>query len=252
MPTNNAINLINSGIAKYDGAGTFSAETTTQYNVLVGAASNGIANVAPSATSGVPVISQGNAANPTFGTAVVAGGGTGSTSMNINGVVISNTSTTGALSALTLTSGQVVIGGTTTPAAATLSAGSGISITNGNNSISIATTGSGQAWVDVTGASQTIAANTGYLSNRAGAVAFTLPASSTVGDVFEIVGVQGSWSLSQAANQRVLFGSQATTLGVGGSLASTNAGDCIRLVATNTGASSVYRVVSSIGNITVV
>ena len=252
MATNNAINLNGSGIAKYDGAGTFTAETTTQYNVLVGAASNGIASVAPSATIGVPVISQGASANPTFGTAVVAGGGTGATSMNINGVVISNTTTTGALAALTLTSGQLVIGGTTTPAAATLSAGSGISISNGNNSITIASTGSGMAWVDVTGASQTVAANTGYLSNNAGAVAFTLPASSTVGDVFEIVGVQGSWSLAQSANQQVKFGSSATTLGAGGSLASTNAGDCIRLVATNTGASSVWRVASSIGNITIV
>ena len=113
-------------------------------------------------------------------------------------------------------------------------------------------TGSGQAWVDVTGASQTVAANTGYLSNRAGAVAFTLPASSTVGDVFEIVGVQGSWSLAQSANQQIKFGSSATTIGVGGSLASTNAGDCIRLVATNTSASSVWRICSSIGNITIV
>lgn len=252
MVTNNAINLASAGIAVYDGAGNFTADTTTQYNLLIGAASNGIANVAPSATSGVPVISQGNAANPTFGTAVVAGGGTGATSMNINGVVISNTSTTGALSALTLTSGQLVIGGTTTPAAATLSAGSGISITNGNNSITIATTGSGQAWVDVTGASQTLAANTGYLSDRAGAVAFTLPASSTYGDVIEIVGVQGSWSVTQAANQQIKFGSSASTLGAGGSIASTNAGDCIRMVATNTGASSVWRVVSSVGNITIV
>jgi len=150
--------------------------------------------------------------------------------------------------------GQLLIGSTASPniKVATLTAGSGIAITNGSGSITIASSGSGMAWVDITGASQTVAANTGYLSNRAGAVAFTLPASSTVGDVFEIVGVQGSWSLAQAANQQVLFGSQATTLGVGGSLASTNAGDCIRLVATNTSASSVWRVVSSIGNITVV
>ena len=150
--------------------------------------------------------------------------------------------------------GQLLIGSTASPniKVATLTAGSGIAITNGSGSITIASSGSGMAWVDVTGASQTVAANTGYLSNRAGAVAFTLPASSTVGDVFEIVGVQGSWSLAQAANQQVKFGSQATTLGVGGSLASTDAGDCLRLVATNTSASSVWRVVSSIGNITVV
>src|SRR5690606_10395316 len=49
----------------------------TQYNLITGGASNLLNNVAPSATSGVPVISQGSSANPTFGTAVVAGGGTG-------------------------------------------------------------------------------------------------------------------------------------------------------------------------------
>jgi hypothetical protein len=175
---------------------------------------------------------------------------------SIDVLFVDNVDFTGAAipSPQMLADGQLIIGSTAAPnmKISTLTAGSGIAITNGSGSITIASSGSGMAWVDVTGASQTIAANTGYLSNRAGAVAFTLPASSTVGDVFEIVGVQGSWSLAQAANQQVLFGSQATTLGVGGSLASTNAGDCIRLVATNTGASSVYRVVSSTGNITVV
>ena len=47
MPTNNAINLSGTGIAKYDGAGTFTATTTTQYAVLTGGASNAIANIGP-------------------------------------------------------------------------------------------------------------------------------------------------------------------------------------------------------------
>jgi hypothetical protein len=45
MATNNAINLSASGLARYDGAGTFTAVTTTNHNVLVGAASNGITNI---------------------------------------------------------------------------------------------------------------------------------------------------------------------------------------------------------------
>lgn len=113
-------------------------------------------------------------------------------------------------------------------------------------------TGGGLTWVDVTGATQTVAVGTGYLSDRAGAVTFTLPASATLGDVFRIAGVQGSWTLAQNANQQVKIGSSATTVGVGGSLASTNAGDCIECVATNTSASTVWRVMSSMGNITVV
>lgn len=51
--------------------------TLTQHDVLVGGASNAITSIAPSATSGVPLISQGAGADPTFGTVVVQGGGTG-------------------------------------------------------------------------------------------------------------------------------------------------------------------------------
>ncbi len=247
----NALNVTSAGLVKFDGTATFSAVTTTQHDLLIGAASNGITNVAPSATSGVPVISQGASSDPTFGTAVVAGGGTGAVTFNTNGVIISNTSGTGVLAALSLTSGQIVIGGTTTPAAATLSAGTGVSISNGNNTITINATGAGLTWTDVTGATQTVAASNGYLADRGGGVAFTLPASGTIGDVFRIVGVQGSWTLAQAANQQIKYGSAATTVGATGSLASTNAGDCIECVATNTSASTVWRVMSSIGNITV-
>lgn len=138
----NSENITSAGLVKFDGTNTFTGVTTTANNVLVGAASNSIANVAPSSTSGVPLISQGSSSNPAFGTAVVAGGGSGATSFNTNGVLISNTSSTGALAALSLTSGQLVIGGTSTPAAATLTAGTGISITNGNNSITINSTAS--------------------------------------------------------------------------------------------------------------
>ena len=72
----------------------------------------------------------------------VAQGGTGTTSFNINGVVISNTNSTGPLDSLTLANGQVVIGSTgATPVAANLTAGTNIAITNGAGSISIAVSG---------------------------------------------------------------------------------------------------------------
>lgn len=88
MTTSNAINANSVGIVKYSGAGVFSAISVTQHDLLVGAASNGITSVAPSATSGVPVISQGASADPAFGTAVVAGGGTGATTLT--GVLTGN------------------------------------------------------------------------------------------------------------------------------------------------------------------
>lgn len=65
-----------------------SDQTITQYNIQTGGASNLLNNVAPSATSGVPVISQGAASQPVFGTAVVAGGGTGQTTLTNHGVLV--------------------------------------------------------------------------------------------------------------------------------------------------------------------
>lgn len=76
----NSINAATSGIVGNTGT-SFTGTSVTQYNVIVGGAtSSTIANVAPSSTSGVPLISQGSSTNPAFGTAVVAGGGTGLTS----------------------------------------------------------------------------------------------------------------------------------------------------------------------------
>lgn len=252
MVTNNSDNISSAGLVRYDGAGTFTGVTTTVHDLLIGATSNGITNVAPSATSGVPVISQGASADPTFGTAVVAGGGTGSTSFNINGPVIAGTTTTSALTSVTLTSGQLLIGGTTTPAAATLTAGTGVSISNGNNSITINATGGGLSWVDVTGTSATMAVNTGYLADNAGLVTLTLPATAVQFSLIRIAGIgAGGWTVAQAANQKIIFGSKTSTTGVTGSIASTNANDCVELLATVGGASTTWTVLSAVGNITV-
>lgn len=250
MATANSINANSTGIAKYDGSGTWSATTTTQYNVLVGNTSNAIANVAPSATSGVPLISQGASSNPTFGTAVVAGGGTGAATMNINGAVFSGTTTTSALAAATLTSGQLLIGGTTTPAAATLTAGTGVSISNGNNSITINAVGSGMTWTVVTGASQVMAVNTGYIANRAGTVAFTLPTTSAVGDMVAVTGINTAtgWSIGYTTNQQIFFGTSSATVTTG-SLASVNIRDTVYLVCVVANLS--WNCVCSVGNITV-
>lgn len=143
MTEANAINAATTGIVGNTGT-SFTGSPTTQYNVLVGGStSSTLSNVAPSVTSGIPLVSQGSAANPIFGLAVVAGGGTGATSFNTNGAVISNTSGTGALAALSLTDGQVVVGSSTgAPLAATITAGTGISVTNGHNSITVASAGS--------------------------------------------------------------------------------------------------------------
>ena len=124
MATNNAINLNATGIAKYDGAGTFTATTVTQHDVLIGGASN-------------------------------------------------------AITSLALTNGQLAIGNTgNDPSAATLSAGTGVTITNGAGTISVSAVGGALTWTVVTGATQAMAVNNGYIANRAGTVAFSLPTTS--------------------------------------------------------------------------
>ena len=148
-----------------------------------------------------------------------------------------------------LTDGQVLIGSTgVAPAAATLTAGAGIAITNGAGSISISATGS-STWTSIT-ANQTAAASTGYFVT-ANAVNVALPATSSVGDSFEVALAGGtSWTVTQGAGQQIFFGNISTTSGAGGSIQSTAAGDAIRIVCRQ--ANTAWQVVSSMGNLTVV
>lgn len=124
----NCLNIIAAGIPVFDGISTFNASTTTQYNMLVGGTVNSIGSIAPSATSGVPLISQGSSANPTFGTAVVLGGGTGATTLANNGVLIGQG--TSAITATAVgTTGQVLTGVTGSAPVWAAPAASSISIT---------------------------------------------------------------------------------------------------------------------------
>lgn len=107
------------------------------------------------------------------------------------------------------------------------------------------------AW-SVIGASQTLAVGNGYLCTSGGALSLALPATSAVGDTIRVV-LDGStsWRITQPnAGTQIRIGSSQTTLGVGGSLASTAAGDSIELVCET--ANARWAVVSMIGNITVV
>lgn len=84
-----------------------------------------------------------------------------------------------------------------------------------------------------------------------GTPTLTLPSISSAGDVIK-VGLRGgaSWTIAQTAGQQIYMGSSNTTLGVGGSLASTAAGDFITLVCQT--ANTIWQCESSIGNITIV
>lgn len=95
------------GIMIGNGTAAVTANTVTNRNVLIGGTSNSITSVAPSSTSGVPLISQGASSNPAFGTAVVAGGGTGA--VTLTGVLTGNG--TSAFTANAVTQYKVLIGG---------------------------------------------------------------------------------------------------------------------------------------------
>jgi hypothetical protein len=197
MVTNNAVNISSAGIVKYDGAGTFTADTVTNHAVLIGGSSN-------------------------------------------------------AITSLALTNGQLAIGNTgSDPSAATLTAGTGVSITNGTGSITINALGGGLTWTSVTGTTQSMAVNNGYIANNAGLVTATLPATSAVGDTVAITGINNAtgWKIAQNAGNTIFFGTSSTTAGTGGFLSSTAIRDTAYLVCMT--ANATWNVVNSIGNITV-
>jgi hypothetical protein len=118
----------------------------------------------------------------------------------------------------------------------------------GSQSASALTT----TWSVIT-ANQTAVAGNGYFDNKAGTLALALPATSAVGDTFEVVNINTATGtqITQAAGQQIFIGSTSTTLGAGGSLTSTALGDTLRLVCRT--ANTTWQVTNGlIGNWTVV
>ncbi len=70
MPTPaNVLNINQTGLVKFDGVANFTGVTLTNHSVLVGATSNGITAVGPSATTNQVLLSKGAALDPAFSTA---------------------------------------------------------------------------------------------------------------------------------------------------------------------------------------
>jgi len=150
-----------------------------------------------------------------------------------NSAVLLTNSTGVPVWSSSLTNGQIIIGSTgATPVAATLTAGANISIVNAAGSITIAATGlAGFSWTVVTGTSQAMLSNNGYIANNAGLVTLTLPATSAVGDEIDVIGKgAGGWLIQCGAGQTIVLGSSTTS--VAGSLASTNAKDSLYIICT--------------------
>jgi len=151
------------------------------------------------------------------------------------------------------TNGQVLIGATTAdPAFATLtSTGGTVVFTTGANTLNLEVAGGGIAWTEVTGTTQAIAVNNGYIANNGGLVTLTLPATAALGSNVRVTGKgAGGWRIAQNSGQTVFFGNTATTTGATGHLDSTATRDTIELVCVT--ANNDWNVLSSIGNLTVV
>ncbi len=232
----------------------------TNHAVLIGAGTATITKVGPVASTGAVLMSNGLGSDPGFSTATYPATTTvseilySSSANTVTGLATANRAvlTTGAtgipvLTALA-TNGQLIIGSTAgVPAASTLTAGAGISITNGSNSITIAATSGGFTWTDVTGATQALVAENGYITDRGGGVTYTLPASGALGDEIRIVGKLGIAVITPNANQQIVIGSVSGTVGVTGTATANNLGDCLGLICITSGASTVWRADSVVG-----
>lgn len=133
-----------------------------------------------------------------------------------------------------LTNGQIMIGatgGAVLPG--TITAGPGISVAVGANSITISGTGSGIGWNEIVASPQAMTADTGYVANTGGLLTFTLPVTAAFGTAIDLIGKgAGGWLIAQNAGQNIQVGNVSSTVGVGGSVASTNQYDSISLICT--------------------
>lgn len=113
-PVAGNINLAGTGSLATTGSGataTVGLTGLTNHNVLLGAGTATITKLAPSATTGVALISQGAAADPAYGTVLVPGGGTGLTSLTPHALYVGNL--TAAPTALAVGATGTVLGGVT-------------------------------------------------------------------------------------------------------------------------------------------
>jgi hypothetical protein len=150
--------------------------------------------------------------------------------------------------------GIAVYNGSGTWTGVTITAGNaGVTVTNGNGTggnPTISVNGLGLPNTDVTTATQQLATNNSYTTDRSGGVTYTLPTTATEGDVMVIAGKLGAWTVNYTTSQQILIGSVSSTV-TSGTIASTNVGDSIILMCITGGASTVWRAISVVGNISV-
>lgn len=173
-------------------------------------------------------------------------GGTGIDTAGVGSVITVSTSgdvateyTADSGSAIPAANGLNIVGGTD------------ISTSAAGSTITINYTGTSGVlpWTEVTTVTQAMAVNNGYLANNAAPVVLTLPATSALFSIFEVVGKgAGGFKIEQNAGQTIIWdATSSTTTGVGGYIESTDIYDKVRIMCTV--ADTTFTVVGSKGNI---
>lgn len=86
-------------------------------------------------------------------------------------------------------------------------------------------------WTNVTGTTQAMSPDNGYMANNAGLVTLTLPTTAAQFTMILISGFgAGGWKIAQNASQSIRLGDQTTTVGTGGSVSSNNLNDQVSLM----------------------
>ena len=210
--------------------------------------SGGIINI--NGGTSIATSASGNTIDIAVTEVAVANGGTGATTLT--GVLIGNG--TSAVTGNAITQYDVLIGGASNAIVSVSPSTANYVLTS--NGVSAAPSfkviPAAFQWSVVT-VSGTAAVNNGYICNKAGTLALLLPATASLGDMIRVTGINTAtgWQITQNANQQIFFGASATTSGTGGSLESTAIRDSVELVCVVSGASTIWNVISSIGNITV-
>lgn len=201
-------------------------------------AASGVLNIL--GTGGTVTSASGNTVTITSGTTVptffITDAGTAVPSLNTLNIVGDGDITTSASGATLMinTGGSIATtftcdSGTATPSTNNINiiGGGGASTVGSGSTVTINSSGGGITWNEQTVVGPTsMAVDHGYIANIASpsVVGFTLPLTSILGSIICVIGKgSGGWSIAQNAGQSIREVDSVTTVGVGGSVASSEA-----------------------------
>lgn len=136
-------------------------------------------------------------------------------------------SSSGAITTINGNSGSV----TPTTGAVSIVGSGGITTSGSGSTLTITGSGTAVTWNNVTGTTQAMAVNNGYVSNAgASLVTFTLPTTAAIGDEVSIMGSgSGLFTIAQNSGQTIHANGGDSTTGVGGTVSSSGQYDSITL-----------------------